>query len=224
VTGLLTLESRVFSLPSGLDYRSFTIERFPVNLPYLNHLSGTGFWIRDITFAKQREQHLLDLVERDSLTNAFSRRYFFSLFEDMKKEYIGETMALLMLDIDFFKRINDLYGHALGDEVLRIIPQRILGCLRPQDILCRYGGEEFAILLRNAGEEDARDVASRILTAISSNDIHLIADSDQRLKVTVSIGGHVFDLNGETELRNIIQAADEKLYAAKSNYRNQAVF
>jgi diguanylate cyclase (GGDEF)-like protein len=142
----------------------------------------------------------------------------------MKKEQTGETMAILMLDIDFFKKINDLYGHALGDEVLRIIPQRILGCLRAKDLLCRYGGEEFAILLRNAGEEEARDVAARILTAISSNDIHLARNSDQRIKVTVSIGGHVFDLGGDTELRYLIQAADEKLYAAKSNYRNQAVF
>jgi diguanylate cyclase (GGDEF)-like protein len=131
-------------------------------------------------------------------------------------------MSILMLDIDLFKRINDTYGHISGDEVLKIVALRSNACLTSRDYLCRFGGEEFLALLEDTTLEEAKQTASKILNAISGGAILL--PSGESVNITVSIGGSCFTAEPGIKLNDLLREADEKLYFAKSNNRNQAVF
>ena len=124
-----------------------------------------------------------------------------------------------MIDLDHFKALNDRYGHATGDRVLRAVGERISNAVRADDTPARYGGEEFAVILRRATPEQAFDVAERIRT-----DIESIAPRDLGIseKITVSIGVAVGDVRaGEVPI--LLAAADDALYAAKRQGRNRVV-
>jgi diguanylate cyclase (GGDEF)-like protein len=213
-----------FHLTRGGIQKYFQIERFAVQLPYFNQLNGTGFLIRDITAYKHKQQSLINLVDKDPLTNVFSRQHFYTVFENLKSDRarLGTVMSILMLDIDLFKRINDAYGHISGDTVLQVVAKRTGACLRSDDFLCRFGGEEFLILLDNITLEDAKQIADQILNAISGSEIFL--PSGESVNITVSIGGACFTVLPDIKLNDILREADEKLYFAKNNNRNQAVF
>ncbi|MDR3284862.1 MAG: GGDEF domain-containing protein [Treponema sp.] len=221
---LLTMQTRDFQLSRWGEQKFYQIERFVVQLRNLNQLNGAGFWIRDVTLFKEREQSLANLIDRDVLTDLCSRRYFYSLFEALKNDSsrTGSTMAILMFDIDFFKRINDTYGHPAGDVVLQGVAKRVAACLRSGDTLCRFGGEEFLALLDDTTPEEARQTAARILNAVSAGPLSV--PCGENVSITVSIGGTVFDLSPQLHISDLLQAADKKLYFAKSHNRNQAVF
>jgi diguanylate cyclase (GGDEF)-like protein len=124
-----------------------------------------------------------------------------------------------MLDIDLFKNINDTYGHLAGDEVLVQIAARCQNCLRADDIICRYGGEEFLMLLADLKHKDLRIIAERIRVAIQSKKI--IASVGAQIPVTVSIGGYSFASAKDTDIDFIVGQADSAMYLAKANGRNQ---
>jgi diguanylate cyclase (GGDEF)-like protein len=128
--------------------------------------------------------------------------------------------AVLMMDIDFFKKVNDTYGHAAGDEVLRGFAQLAAGCLRSGDVLGRLGGEEFAVLLPGCGVEDARAIAQRICDAFAAHPV-VLADG-VRLSATVSIGLGCWNAPG-TPVGTMLSAADAALYRAKHDGRNRVV-
>jgi diguanylate cyclase (GGDEF)-like protein len=218
---LLTMQSSIFH--DG-NQKYYQIERFTAQLPYAGRVNSTGYWIRDITVHKEKEMHLLDLVDKDPLTNVYSRRFFYTYFDELKNDTAntGKNMTLLILDIDFFKRVNDTYGHVAGDEVLRVVCSRAENCLRAGDILCRFGGEEFVMLLHTDDARDGKEIADRVLTAMSAN--AFVLHTGDRIPVTVSIGGASFALTPDWKLSEVLQQADEKLYAAKHNNRNQVVF
>jgi diguanylate cyclase (GGDEF)-like protein len=170
---------------------------------------------------QQLEQVLLQmetLAMTDQLTGLFNRRYFLSVFE---KEF-SRTMrynhptSCLMLDIDHFKGINDEYGHHAGDEVLKEISRVMIDCLRKSDTLARWGGEEFIILLPETTKENALQVASRILNAVSTQQFSSLPG-----QVTVSIGlAGIPDPNVNTS-EKLITASDSALYEAKNKGRNR---
>lgn len=181
---------------------------------------------RALERANDRLQHL---SSTDPLTGAWNRRYFdeHTRRELERAAHGGSTAALLALDIDFFKRINDEHGHPTGDAVLEQVVSRLDQQLRPGDMLARIGGEEFVVFLPNCGRQTAGEVAERLSAAVAEAPI--VVDGNE-IELTVSIGVAVTrpadDRQGrpiEALLRATIAAADENLLTAKRAGRNQAV-
>lgn len=128
----------------------------------------------------------------------------------------GMPLSLLMLDIDHFKNVNDTYGHSTGDVVIKAIAQAISDAVRDSDLVCRYGGEEFSILLNNCQRQGAAMLAERVRGIISRLECH---DADGNIvRVTVSIG--IAGLTAEDDASSLLNRADQALYAAKNNGRD----
>ncbi len=164
----------------------------------------------------------------DVLTGWHNRRYLqVRLAEELARaRRDGETLACLMLDLDHFKRINDSWGHAAGDDVLRELAQRIEEQVRASDVAARYGGEEFVILLPRTNTGDAARLAERVRQAVREAPVPL-ADGGQ-IDVTASIGiASVSPGSGDTDLKNLgeslLARADVALYRAKSSGRDRVV-
>ncbi len=151
------------------------------------------------------------LAEHDALTGVLNRGEFFRRAE----EAYERAGAVIMFDVDHFKRFNDDHGHALGDEVLRRVASAARSATRRSDILGRYGGEEFSVLLPGATLEDARDVGERIRAAVAQI---RIASHGTDLSVTVSVG--VANGRGTETLQHLLSRADEALYLSKRRGRN----
>jgi diguanylate cyclase (GGDEF)-like protein len=126
-----------------------------------------------------------------------------------------------MIDIDFFKRVNDAYGHQVGDAVLRSVTDRIRVLLRAGDVVGRWGGEEFLVLLADADRDGAAEVAERIRMSIARSPLD--AGNGYGVPVTVSIGVAVDPAPGVSELNELVGAADAALYRAKAEGRNRVV-
>ena len=162
---------------------------------------------------------LSELAHTDELTQLNNRRQFLQVAEQTIQKWPKYNLAcLLMLDIDFFKRINDTYGHDVGDEVLRILAEIARKEMRHTDVLARFGGEEFIALLPNTTLEDAIAIANRLCRTIES---HQICIKDKLfLNFSVSIGVSQLQPN-QKDLSLLIKNADIALYQAKKNGRNQ---
>jgi diguanylate cyclase (GGDEF)-like protein/PAS domain S-box-containing protein len=170
----------------------------------------------------QRMQQLEVMVYTDVLTGAHNRRYF---IECAEREFLkcvnnDEPFSIIMLDIDFFKSVNDKFGHAVGDEVLKILVSRVCNVLKRDTIVARYGGEEFVVMLPNVGREAAESIAWRINKAIQQQ--HFYVDG-KIIPITISLGVGTSGMdNGETVL-DVINNADKALYAAKNANRNTVI-
>lgn len=165
----------------------------------------------------------LSLALTDELTGLHNRRYLFAHLDELMAHVTedGIGAALLMFDIDHFKRVNDTHGHAAGDEVLRQIACRALNSVRSVDLVARLGGEEFAVVMPETGLAIAAAVADRLRLEVASEPFALPAVSEP-LAVTISIG--VTTANGGYEDRDqFLKRADEALYEAKSTGRNRVV-
>lgn len=165
-------------------------------------------------------QRIGDLAVRDELTGVYNRRY---LMERISEETLrcvrsGSVFCICMIDIDFFKKVNDTYGHLVGDEILRAVASTASSALRQTDCFGRFGGEEFLMLLTDTPLEGAMTTAERVRYSIESL---CFPEIDQRLRVTVSIG--VAEHIRKTEPNATIKLADEALYRAKENGRNQCL-
>ena len=161
------------------------------------------------------------LAATDALTGAANRRHFFSrLREELAKaERATEPLSLLMMDIDFFKAVNDRYGHQAGDATLVTFVERTRNILRMPDVLGRLGGEEFSALLVGSSLAQATTIAERIRATVEEAPIDL---HDCQLRVTVSIGVAEFGLDGSS-IEDVIATADARLYHAKELGRNRVV-
>ena len=169
-----------------------------------------------------------DLIH-DSLTSLKTRAFFeeesniyLSAISDIntskRREWFGfKNIGFLFFDIDYFKKINDKYGHAIGDVVLKGVTQTILKNVRSGDTVARWGGEEMVSLLLGANETDARQKAEEIRKKIEE----LVFDFDPDLKVTVSIG--VANTNKKIALTELVEQADKAMYKAKETGRNKVV-
>lgn len=163
---------------------------------------------------------LCELSLRDPLTGVSNRRQLMPVLESELDRVVraGDTALLLMIDIDHFKRINDEYGHATGDQVLRHVAQRLGHCIRPMDTLVRYGGEEFAIVLPTCPLTYGMTVAERMRGAVASSPIQ--AALGQEVHVTISIGGAYAQQWMRSTPHLWVQRADEQLYRSKHAGRN----
>jgi diguanylate cyclase (GGDEF)-like protein len=178
-------------------------------------LCAFGFLLWRITSV---ERVLFRLSTSDALTGALNRRHFMALMEreQGRVERYGARFSLLMLDIDHFKKINDTFGHQVGDEAIKHMAASCQAHLRPTDLLCRFGGEEFLIALTHTEETGARIAAERIREAVAKVEIRAGNDT---VRFTVSIGVTSFVPGARVE--QLIECADQALYAAKTGGRNQ---
>ena len=182
-----------------------------------NPAQGVIIWsIADISIHKRRESELENLAYYDGLTGIYTRHYFLQLANLHMDNFRIEKLpfCVLVLDLDEFKQINDLYGHSKGDEVLKNFASVTKEKLRKSDLFGRIGGEEFAILLPNTTERVSLAIANRIC--------HEVERFFVQLKVTVSIGiTAVFD--DKDSIKAALERADMALYDVKRNGRNHAL-
>ena len=166
-------------------------------------------------------ERLREMAITDGLTKLYNRRYFMEMAEKAFREAKENELPLsvAMMDVDHFKRVNDTYGHAAGDEVLRMVAGLCKKSTRANDILGRYGGEEFVLLMRNTPISGAVIAAERIRQAVAGASIETPSGV---VKVTISIG--VAQLNDRIDrLDRLLSLADEALYKAKESGRNKVV-
>lgn len=170
------------------------------------------------------ESHLIaELAQRDPLTGTRNRRVFDEQLEQTWRQAAsgGRTMAVLLIDIDHFKAYNDYYGHQAGDQALRHVAQTVQKLVRrPEDILTRYGGEEFAAILYEVNAEQAREIAERARSAVAELNIEHRA-SRTCPRVTISIGVAVVVPSADRSPCGAVQLADQALYEAKVQGRNR---
>jgi len=161
-----------------------------------------------------------ELTIIDDLTGVYNYRYFAAKIEEEKRRAsrYNQPLALIMIDIDWFKRFNDNYGHEVGNQVLIGLSSVIKSCVRDVDILCRYGGEEFIIILPQTMEREAMRIAERIRSEVESAEFGG-GGGIPALKLTVSVGITSFPENRRAE-DEIINAVDQALYRAKGSGKN----
>ncbi|MEG0348624.1 MAG: GGDEF domain-containing protein, partial [Acinetobacter sp.] len=173
---------------------------------------------------RQKLYHqILYLANHDGLTAAMNRRFFYeqserAVTEDIEKKQ-AHSVTLLVLDLDHFKKINDQYGHVIGDFVLQEFTRQVKAQLRSSDLFGRLGGEEFAILLKDLTLEQSINIAQRICNSVFSTPIHL--DDHRELNISVSIGLSYQTLPYCVPFQQLIKRADEALYQAKERGRNR---
>lgn len=171
----------------------------------------------------QERTEILGKLEKlaitDGLTKLFNLRHFYSQLEvevDRSNRY-GHSLALLLLDIDHFKKYNDTFGHLEGDKVLIRLGNIIKACLRTMDSAYRYGGEEFTVILPETGGEEAKTAAERIRKAVETE--NFFPEPDKPRLVTISIG--ITEYARPEELADFIQRADKAMYLSKLAGRNK---
>ena len=169
---------------------------------------------------QERTHELKLLAVTDPLTQLYNRRYFSSASNDVlfiaKRKQ--ENLSLIMIDIDKFKNVNDTYGHKIGDDVLIEFANLLKSTQRKSDIACRFGGEEFVILLPTTDIEVATKVAQKLRKKTENFSIAL--DSNKSVKFTISLGVSSVDLENEVNIELALQRADDALYEAKNGGRN----
>lgn len=173
------------------------------------------------------QRQLLESALRDGLTRAFNRRYFLQRLQAEIRfaERHSQPLALLMIDIDHFKQLNDTHGHRAGDDVLRGLVGLLHETLRAEDVLARWGGEEFAVLVRGIGRDNALTLAERLRRVVAERKI--AREDGAPLPITVSIGVSVYpiervgDVPSEQTGEKLVELADAALYRAKNDGRNR---
>jgi diguanylate cyclase (GGDEF)-like protein len=160
-----------------------------------------------------------ELAYTDALTGIFNRRYFDQRFsrEILRARRYSRSLSILMIDIDFFKKYNDTFGHLMGDQALRKVASVLEDKLRRADILCRYGGEEFVVILPEINLKNATIVAEKLRKAIINK---MKYDDHQSKTITISVGVASFPENS-TDEEIILGMADQALYQAKESGRNK---
>ncbi len=187
----------------------------------LDRASGLLSLIIENRFYKERVIETDGIVNLDGLTGLYNHRNFQETLanELLKSQRFDHAVSLLLIDVDHFKKVNDLYGHPQGDAVLKEIAQILKKTVRAYDAAARYGGEEFAVILPHADQTQALQVAERIRKTVAGHQFRG-KKADQPLQITVSIGVASTPLNAKTKAE-LIDRADQALYLAKSEGRNR---
>lgn len=178
-----------------------------------------AYIVKYLIKSKDFEQQYM-LATTDGLTELYNHRYFqeqIRMQVEQSKRY-SNNFSLIIIDIDFFKKFNDTFGHQSGDAVLRQVAQTLKKNVRATDIVCRYGGEEMSIILPNTTKDEAFATAQKICNRVAEKTFKLTGNNETH--VTISLGVSTFPFDGDTAPK-IIEAADKKLYNAKNNGRNQ---
>lgn len=218
----------VFMLPHlavaflTLNYR-FTDTTFSNHMLYLIVATGEAWFFALVLERSNRAKFLAELrleqeATRDYLTNLSNRRHFTELAEKElpRARRHGRPLSLLLIDLDHFKNVNDRFGHGAGDAVLRDAAALLAGGVRQSDRVCRFGGEEFAILLPETDVQAATELAERLRIAVQAN---VFTHAQGRIAITCSIG--ISTLNdAAADLDRLVKQADQALYAAKAQGRD----
>ena len=174
---------------------------------------------RDISERKRAEQ-AEELSRRDGLTDLYNHRTFYALLKNelVRTQRFNRQVSLLMLDIDHFKRVNDTFGHRAGDVILKSLSDLLVRQARAVDRICRYGGEEFTVILPETDAAEAMQVAERLRVEVERQPFDV--GGGKMIGITVSIGVATYPQQVDS-LEGIIKAADVALYAAKHAGRNR---
>ena len=161
-------------------------------------------------------------VRSDHLTGAMNR---LAMEDDLSSEFsrckrYGRMFGIIMIDIDLFKKVNDTHGHAIGDEAIKAFARTLRKCLREVDIIYRYGGEEFLVLLPETGGKGSIITAERLCKMIDSQIFRYKGNHSIQLRLTASLGVSIFNKE-DSDYIDIIKRADQALYRAKNNGRNR---
>ncbi len=208
----------VFAAYYAMKYFNLWVDIiYPLLLAILTFISA--YIVKYLIKSRDFEQQYM-LATTDGLTDLYNHRYFqeqMRMMIEASKRY-ETSFSLIILDIDFFKKFNDTFGHQAGDAVLRQVAQTLKKNIRSTDIACRYGGEEMSIILPKTDHEIAIFTANKICARVSSKDFRL--PNGRETSVTISLGVSTFPNDGVTA-EELIEAADKRLYNAKHNGRNQ---
>lgn len=179
--------------------------------------------IEDITDRRRSREQILQLAYYDALTGLPNRR----LLKDRLRQLLAKakrfqcSLALMFLDLDNFKQVNDTLGHDVGDELLKVVAGRLQACVRAMDTVCRQGGDEFIIVLSEISQPgDAGIVANKIINAINEP----VTLNENDLRITISIGIAVYPVNGTDDAKELMKKADIAMYEGKKNGRNRFAF
>ncbi|WP_246265144.1 diguanylate cyclase [Aromatoleum diolicum] len=203
--------------PITTTYKDRVLQVFASTILGNDHnVVGSAALLRDITEEKRLEDELRRLSTTDGLTGLFNRRH---LDNTLDTEYnraarTGTSLAVVMFDIDHFKKFNDTHGHDQGDRVLQAVAHNFRDALRKYDLACRYGGEEFVGILPNTTLDGAYSVAERLRSDIEASEV-------DGLKVTISLGVAAFPQLAVVSPEGLIEAADAALYRSKAQGRNR---
>ncbi len=167
-------------------------------------------------------KRIRELAEKDSLTGIYNRRTFFKEAQHSiaHTQRVNTPCSLMILDIDYFKNINDTYGHIMGDKILSHVVENVKSCLSERDIFARYGGEEFIVLMPNRDIQNAYHLAQTVNQKVAQTP-YLGSNALLRIKVTLSIGLTV--CHKDHEIEDMIKIADNALYQAKNSGRDKVV-
>lgn len=219
---------------SGIAFLSVTCIIVPANL-LLGGSMMTGMIINVIVCTTFMPYHLYQILSllieldtlrinvydksiRDELTKAYNRRYFFEVSKTLENtdSLIPSNTSLLLIDIDEFKALNDVYGHHIGDLALKMLTEECTRLLRNTDIFARYGGDEFICLLPETKHVQAYEIATRLVEAFKNNHFH---EKDVDFVLQLSVG--VATATDHIKLNDLISLADKALYKAKHQGKNQ---
>jgi diguanylate cyclase (GGDEF)-like protein len=177
--------------------------------------------LQNIVYIRTKTKEIESMMDRDCLTGLYNRTYFMArLSEEISwSSSYSEPLSLMMLDIDFFKKINDTYGHRCGDEILRTMAEVLLSSMRKEDVIGRYGGDEFIILMSNTSADAAAGLGERLCEAVAVKNFCCYASDI--LSITISGGIATFGDMSEHSSDILIGQADNALYAAKQGGRNR---
>ena len=168
--------------------------------------------------AMENINKIANFANRDFLTGVYNRRFFYSDVEEyiQAAEETNEPYAFAMIDVDYFKKINDTYGHDGGDRILKSIAKILNDNTKGSDIVARFGGEEFCVVLKKISQEEAVKFFVNLRAKVAENEVVI---KKQKIRVTISIG--VSFGNGHCEIDDMLEACDSALYTAKENGRNR---
>lgn len=218
---ILVDESEVEILNRGLELGVNDYLISPIDLSEL--MARTTNQIKKKNYQDELKENYLESLHQsvtDGLTELYNRRYFETHIRNMimQSAFAPKSISLIMVDIDYFKKVNDTYGHQAGDAVIKEVSQRLKANLRLTDLCARYGGEEFVIILPATNLEFAKGVADRIKACVEETPFFIPSESTPSIKCTISMG--VSCLNENDNLDTLLARADKALYKAKESGRN----
>ncbi|MFV0519097.1 MAG: diguanylate cyclase [Lachnospirales bacterium] len=215
----------------SLSFLEFSIENeenviidYTLNITSVMDKNGVEIFAWLINDTTEYRRLMLDLeymAKYDTGSGIFNRRTFYDeVMNNFEINKESSNLAMLMIDIDYFKRVNDKYGHLCGDYVIKEVASRLSNLTRKEDVIGRYGGEEFVIYLNDISREALVPICKKINRIIEEKEFVF---NNKSFNVTVSIGCSFFDKQIHTDLNDLLKSADDNLYKAKQSGRNQAI-
>lgn len=217
------LERDVY-LHHKLGYRvPVTVKSIPVYDEHKNIVAAIEVF-SDTRFKESKyeeNRQLKEMIDIDPLTKIYNRRFINFQLETVLKEFeeFELPFGVMFIDIDHFKNVNDTYGHSVGDEILKVIAKTISNNIRPYDVVGRFGGEEFIVILKRVDMDVLKMVSERI-RILSQNSYYI--HEGKPISVTISVGATLYD--GSETINQIIARADKLMYKSKTTGRNKCSF